>query len=170
MQGSKAKIRAIPFEDPTEAVDTVVGEIVAIDESGRASVTFPGRRGRPVPARSVVDAPAPPGQGPEDLVGRQVLLTFDAGDESRPIIVGFVRDSLFPESTREEVRLDLGADRDVRIDGRRIAFEAQEEVVLRCGKSTIWMRRDGKVVVRGSDVLTRSSGSNRVKGASIQLN
>ena len=118
----------------------------------------------------MVDAPAPPGQGPEDLVGRQVLLAFDAGDESRPIIVGFVRDSLFPESTREEVRLDLGADRDVRIDGRRIAFEAQEEVVLRCGKSTIWMRRDGKVVVRGSDVLTRSSGSNRVKGASIQLN
>ncbi len=86
------------------------------------------------------------------------------------IILGFLSDALRPEPVRPELQLDLGAERDVVVDGERIVFEAKQEVLLRCGKSTILMRRDGKVLVRGSDVLSRSSGPNRVKGASIKLN
>ena len=118
----------------------------------------------------VIDAPSRSGDPLGSLIHSRVLLVFEEGDESRPIIVGFVRDSLLPAPVREEIRFDTGAERGVVIDGERIVFEAEQEVLFRCGKSSIVMRQDGKVVVRGTDVLSRSSGSNRVKGASIKFN
>jgi hypothetical protein len=170
MREPKAEIATVRFEESEEPATHVVGEIAAIDERGRASVVFPGNRILPVPARSVVDAPARAGEHPDALIGAPVLLVFEGGDPAKPIILGFVSDVLRPEPARPELRLDLGEERDVVVDGKRIVLEAEQEVLLRCGKGTILMRRDGKVMVRGTDVLSRSTGPNRVKGASVKLN
>jgi hypothetical protein len=37
-------------------------------------------------------------------------------------------------------------------------------------KSTLLMKKDGKVVVKGANVTTRASEANKIKGASVQLN
>ena len=148
----------------------VVGAIESIDEDGRASVSFPGNHGVHVPARSAIDAPARAGEHPDALVGAPVLLSFEEADPNRPIIIGVVRDTLRPEPARPEVRLEMGQDRDVVVDGQRLVFDAKHEVVLRCGKSTIVMQRDGKVLIRGTNLVSRSSGPNRIKGGSINLN
>jgi hypothetical protein len=42
--------------------------------------------------------------------------------------------------------------------------------VLRCGKASITLTSAGKVLIRGTYVLSRSSGVNKIKGGSIQLN
>ena len=47
---------------------------------------------------------------------------------------------------------------------------ADEEIVLSCGESSITLTRAGKILIRGKYVLSRSSGVNRIKGGSIQLN
>ena len=99
-----------------------------------------------------------------------VLLAFDSGEPDRPVIVGLVRDTLQPDAVRPEVSLDLGKNRDVVVDGRRLVFEAKQEILLRCGKSSILLRRDGKVLIRGAHLVSRSSGPNRIKGGSISLN
>jgi hypothetical protein len=52
---------------------------------------------------------------------------------------------------------------DVTIDGNRITLDAEEEIVLRCGKA-------GKVLIRGEYILSRSAGANKIRGGSIQLN
>ena len=170
MRDPKTKVTTVEFEETPESAPYVVGEITSIDDEGRAFVVYPGNRLVPVVARSVVDAPAPAGEHPDALIGTPVLLAFESGDSDRPIILGFVRDALRPESVRPEVRFDPDAERDVVVDGERIVLEGKREILLRCGKSTVLLRRDGKVMVRGEDVLSRSAGPNRVKGASIKLN
>jgi uncharacterized protein (DUF2345 family) len=59
---------------------------------------------------------------------------------------------------------------DVMVDDKRIEIEGQDEVVLRCGKASITLRRNGRVVIRGTYVESRSSGTNRIKGGSVLIN
>jgi hypothetical protein len=58
----------------------------------------------------------------------------------------------------------------VMVDDKRIEIEGQDEVVLRCGKASITLRRNGRVVIRGTYVESRSSGTNRIKGGSVLIN
>jgi hypothetical protein len=56
------------------------------------------------------------------------------------------------------------------VDGKRVVIDAQDEIVLRCGEASITLRRNGRVVVRGTYVETRSRGVNRIKGGTVQIN
>ena len=147
-----------------------VGTIALIDDEGRAHVNFDGNRGAPRLARSIIATPAPASDHPAALVGTSVLLAFENQDPMRPIILGVVSERLRPQPVRPELQLDVGKNRDVVIDGQRLVFDAKQEVILRCGKSTIVLRRDGKILIRGTDLVSRSSGPNRIKGGSINLN
>lgn len=148
-----------------------VGRIVAVSEDGQATVTFAGcEAGAGVQARSALAEPRRAGEVRDSLVGRQVLLLFEDADPERPIVAGLVRETLQPEAVREEVRVDMGKNRDVLVDGTRLVFEAGQEVLLRCGKSSILLKRDGKVVIRGEHLVSRSSGANKIKGSTIALN
>jgi hypothetical protein len=42
--------------------------------------------------------------------------------------------------------------------------------VLRCGQASVTLTKAGKVLIRGTYVSSRSSGVNRIKGGSVQLN
>ncbi len=165
-----ADVTALRDEDANRFSTHLVGRISAIDADGCALVEFEGCHGVPVAARSIIDAPARAGEHPDAIVGAPVLLVFEGGEPTRPIIVGVVRDRLRPEPSRPELKLDLDQNRDVVVDGQRLVFDAQQEVLLRCGKSTISMQRDGKVLIRGSHLVSRASGRNRIKGGSINLN
>jgi uncharacterized protein (DUF2345 family) len=58
----------------------------------------------------------------------------------------------------------------VDIDGQRLQFEAKDEIVLKCGKASITLTKAGKIIIRGTYLLSRSSGVNRIKGGSVQIN
>lgn len=85
-------------------------------------------------------------------VGREVAVVVMDGAE--PLILGLIQ-PLVPE---------------VEVDGGRLVLEARREVTLRCGKASIHLTADGRVTIRGTQVLSRSDGPNRVQGASVQLN
>jgi hypothetical protein len=59
---------------------------------------------------------------------------------------------------------------EVQADGERLLLDARTQLVLRCGKASITLTREGKVLIQGSYISSRSSGVNRVKGGSVQLN
>jgi len=59
---------------------------------------------------------------------------------------------------------------EVLADGESIRINGQKEIVLRCGLASITLTRDGKILLRGAYVQSRSSGVNRIKGASVQIN
>jgi hypothetical protein len=105
-------------------------------------------------ARSIVDLH-------RDHIGRPVLVMFEQADRNRPIVMGLLRHD---DAVAAPVPLD------VRCDGGRVLLEAGTELVLRCGLSSITLRRDGQVEVHGESILTRASGPNRLQGGSVQLN
>jgi hypothetical protein len=89
---------------------------------------------------------------------------FEDGDSSRPIIMGVLRGE-------EGWPLDQKpAEVEVDVDGERMIVSAKEQLVLRCGKASITLTKAGKVLIKGSYLLSRSSGVNRIKGGSVQLN
>jgi len=58
---------------------------------------------------------------------------------------------------------------DARLDGRRVAVEAGNELVLRCGKASITMTDDGKVTLRGFQIVTQADGVQKIRGATVQI-
>jgi hypothetical protein len=136
-----------------------VGRIIRITTEGRVWVDFPGNAMGPAQARSIVDISQNRGEFDDP-----VLLLFEGGDPTLPIIVGIVRDTL---------RKSLPAAAypgDAVLDGKRITLVAQHEILLRCGKSSILLRKDGKIVVKGAQIVSRSSGPHKIRGASVNIN
>lgn len=137
----------------------VVGELVALADAGRtALVLFEGQPGAAaVRARSVVDL-----HGPH--IGQPVTLMFEQGDPARPIVTGVLRGAAgWPLP-------DAPAQVEVDANGERLVVSAKDQLVLRCGKASITLTREGKVLIQGAYVSSRSTGVNRVKGGSVQLN
>jgi hypothetical protein len=144
------------------------GRLVGHNEQGRLLVEFPGNAFGPLRARTTVVLT------PEELeraVEEQhaVLLLFEEGDPGRPIVVGLLRDQLPHEAPAAEPAVPAGPV-EVEADGRRVEVEAADELVLRCGQASIVLRRNGRVIIRGTYVETRSKGVNRIKGGSVLIN
>jgi hypothetical protein len=58
----------------------------------------------------------------------------------------------------------------VQLDKRRLDLEASDEIRLTCGKSSLVMRRDGTVIVRGVTIVSRASQANKIRGATVSVN
>jgi hypothetical protein len=90
-------------------------------------------------------------------VGRELVLMFERGDPTKPLIIGVLR-----TGRAEPIR--------TVIDGEKLVFTADREIVLQCGEARITLTRAGKVLIEGAYVMTKASGLNRVKGAAVQIN
>jgi hypothetical protein len=98
--------------------------------------------------------------------GQSAVVAFENGDCSRPIVLGIVSPLQPTAASSAPAGLVVEAD----ADGRRVRLEAQEEVVLQCGLSSITLKRNGKVVIRGTYIETYASGTNRIKGGNVRIN
>ncbi len=98
---------------------------------------------------------------------REVLLVFNGGEFSSPIIVGLVQ-PLPPKKKMGDG--DKQEEPECQVDGKRIVIRGQEEVVLRCGQASISLHRDGKLIVRGIEIHSRALGQNRITGGVIKIN
>ena len=146
-----------------------VGKIVSVDESGQAFVDFPGNTQGLVSAR-LTNSIKPEMLQKTVSADKDVLLVFENNDPGLPIIMDTLY-SLVDEITESStIALEVERTKDVLIDGKQVTFDAKEEIVLRCGKASITLTKAGKVLIRGAYVLNRSSGTNRIKGGSVQLN
>ena len=149
----------------------LVGRIVRLDDNRQILVDYPGNTRGPLAARLTVSAKREILTG-NNPAGREVLLAFIDNDPQRPLIVDAVY-SLLDDITDVEgdrVSEQAARPRDALIDGKRVVFRADEEVVLECGKSRITLTRAGKVIIEGEYISSNSRGANKIKGGSIQLN
>ena len=133
----------------------IIGKFAGFNETGSPLVDFVGDIPHDcVVARSMIALR-------ENQIGFDVVLAFEHGDLARPIITGTVWQ---PEMSLPQKPVVA------ELDGERVVLTAEKEIVLRCGKASITLTQAGKVLIRGAYVLSRSSGANRIQGASIQLN
>lgn len=181
-------------EMPTPVIapgEVLLGILSGIDDSGSPVVGFP-QLPHFEPLTALATIPVLP-----QHIGRQVALMFTQGASSRPIIIGFLYSPLqqMLDDLIEQTRVSIAGlevedqqvfdepaansaqapiadqhNNTVHVDGKRVVLEGQEEVVLKCGESSITLTRNGKVVIRGKYLLSRSSGVNRILGGSVQVN
>jgi hypothetical protein len=147
-------------------VSARVGAIVGTDDDGRSLVDFEGCRSGGLPAESMVPMSA---TGLAAAVARQqaVVLLFDGGDPLRPIIAGLV--AAPAASTEAEAHIEALPEL-VEVDGRRVDIRGRDEIVLRCGEASITLRRNGKIILKGTYLESHSRGTNRIKGAAVRIN
>jgi hypothetical protein len=169
----KRDARQLAIEKASPAVAGIVlGLFVGFNEEGDPLVDYPGNpTASCIPSRSTVVLT-------EQDRGRDVALVFESGDPARPILLGLIQPAI-PNSQRlyAEVR-NLktavgptgGMKIDATVDGKCIEIEGQDQIVLRCGEASLTLRRNGRVIIRGTYVESRSKGVNRIKGGSVQIN
>jgi hypothetical protein len=174
-KGSASAARAVAAAGP------VLGRLVAGSTAARPLVAVVGQSdARPAISTVPLDAAA---VAAAVASGQRVLLLFEENDPARPIIIGLVQtpsetpmlDELLGDHVHE-VTLAPAASAaetppmEAEVDGRRVVIEARDELVLRCGRASITLRRNGKVLIRGDYVETYADGTNRVKGATVKIN
>ena len=172
---TQAKTHAEALEVP----GVVVGLLAPGSTADAPKVLFDESGGAAVPARAAVALDAP-------LIDRAiatrrgVLLQFERGKLDRPIIVGLLQEqpTLLSELLAGGAKAEPTAptqparkSRNVaKLDGKRVVLEAENEIELRCGDSSITLSRDGKIIVKGAYVETYSRGVNRIKGGAVKIN
>ncbi len=130
----------------------IIGKLVGLSVSGEPLVDHALNTGnKPLSARTTVTLD-------KKNVGREVALMFEDGDPRKPIIMGLIHQPQDPQPVVAEV------------DGEKKTLTAKKEIVLRCGKASITLTRAGKIIIRGTYLVNRSSGVNRIKGGTVQIN
>src|SRR5689334_10778636 len=137
------------------------GRLEGIDEDGTLLVTIRGRAGK-VRARRLLRMDRSLRQAVLDR--RDVILLFEDGNPDKPIVAGVVQpDTEEPspdtiESTRHPAGTPLVLEADA--DGSRVKLTARDEIVLQCGDASITLRRNGRLIIRGTDLESRASGQH----------
>lgn len=145
-----------------------IGKVTGIDASGQVLIDYHGNVLGHLTARLTSSAKEKLLQG--SSAGREVLLAFERNDPSCPVIIDTLY-SLLDEITEQSgTVLEAQTPEEVAIDRKRLIFDAEEEIVLRCGEASITLTSAGKVLIKGSYLISRSSGANRIKGSSVQIN
>lgn len=145
----------------------LVGWIAGWEEGRGLLVDFEHNGREPLPARATVVLDMPEIQQAVET-RRGAVLLFEQGDPSRPLVVGLLQPG--PRTPHIDLILDAQDPVEVEADGERQIIEGREEIVLRCGEAAITLRRDGKIVIQGTHLLSRARWTNRIKGGSVQIN
>lgn len=136
----------------------VLGQLVGLADDGRFLVQFHGSPSeQPAKALAVMEIS-------ERRIGSPVAISFVGGMLHQPLILGFVQ-TYASEMKDAPVRTF-----EVQQDGKRLVISAEEELVLKCGDSTITLTKAGKIIVRGKHLLSRAEAVNRIKGGAVQIN
>lgn len=157
--------------------EIIIGNLSAINDKGEPVIDFYGNTlQHPLVAISTVALN-------QQHVGRQVAILFANGKADSPVIMGLIHsplneiiDSYQPENNKSltpdssSLVFDENQNQVVKVDGKRVVIEGQEEVVLKCGDASITLTKAGKVLIRGKYLLNRSDGVNRIMGGSVQVN
>jgi hypothetical protein len=155
-------LRRLLEEPRTSAMSEVmpqplVGVLAAFADQSTPMVVCGTVDGPALQARTTIDL-AP------DHIGSEVLLVFERGDSTRPIVIGRLRKSAAWPAKEAPPQVDVDA------DGKRLTLAVKEQLVLRCGQASITLTAAGKVLIQGTYVSSRSSGVNRIKGGTVQIN
>ena len=148
-----------------EAINgVVIGKLVNLTRYGEPLVHFASNHsGPPLRAKTTVVL------GRETL-GEEVLLVFEAANVLKPIIIGVLQSPTTLDEKTQRIPGQHSSLPIVECDGERVMVSAEKEIVLRCGEASITLTRAGKILIKGTYVLSRSSGVNRIKGGSVQIN
>jgi hypothetical protein len=166
-----AETPSIPARVPSSVPATFTATLVALDSAGQAWVEWQpepvtGRQGKRSPPPGPSSLQTSPARSTVALaaehVGREVLVCR-ANRAGQAVIIGVLQD-LGAAHPTDDPSIDLFIQR------RRVVLSARTEVVLRCGEGSITLSEDGKVTIRGVDVVSSAVRTQRIRGGAVRIN
>jgi hypothetical protein len=109
--------------------------------------------GAPFPCAVLLQGGQPPALAPGDTV-----LVWRAPGGADGVVLGRIEPTLPP------------AESDAGSRPPTLLLEARDELVLRVGDGSITLRKDGKVLIKGKDLVSHAQRLNRIKGGSVSIN
>jgi hypothetical protein len=99
-------------------------------------------------------------------LGDSVLCWVVDGSENKGVILGRVGGTTTPNpaSATEEGATDSGDVPDT------LVLEAKQSLTLRVGDGSITIRADGKILIKGKDLVSHAKNVNRIKGGAVAIN
>ena len=153
------------IDDVPKIDGVVVGRLVS-QAAAQPLVEYEGNpTGNFVVARSVVKITA------KDI-GREVVLLFEQGCFAKPVIMGVIQplSDQAQETLLDQIVVHADNPVEAKVDDEKLILTADREVTLKCGEASITLTRAGKILIKGTYVVSRSTGVNRIKGGSVQIN
>ena len=153
--------REVAAAAPSAASGAVLARFDGFDLSDRPLVSgVPDAPGEVLVARATVALR-------HDQIGSIVVLLFERNDPRLPIVMGVIDQR---GGTGRHDPAPAPSAVSVQVDDDRMVLTAEREIVLRCGHASLTLTRAGKVLIKGTYVLSRSSGYNKIKGAAVDIN
>jgi hypothetical protein len=148
--------------EPWSGLQLVVGRLAGLDEKGQLLFLPDGPSRAPLPVAIATS------ESDEVLVkaarlNQRALAALV--ENSGPVLLGLLR-----EHIEGRARDDHSEELEVVVDGEKLALRAKRQIELRCGKASLVLRADGRVVLSGTYVVSTSRGPNKIMGATIALN
>lgn len=158
---ASARVRAV-VPAPTR------GTIVGWQRNRGILLVLPGQK-TPVAAQSLVVLT----ESELDLAAaerREALVVFEDGERSRPVILGLI--APVPSKSADSLTRAAapGGARQTTVADDLVVLRGRDAIEIRCGAASITLQRDGHILVRGKNLVSRASEKNRVMGGSLHFN
>lgn len=159
------------------ASDTATREVgraavVAVHEDGSISVAGVGGQSMRC---DVLLTPAGARLAP--VPGESVLVWHPSHPGERGVVLGRIAAALPPLPDPDEVAhpplastLPAGGAQDGAEVPDAIVLEARHSLTLRVGDGSITLRADGKILIKGRDLVSSAQRLNRIKGGAVSIN
>jgi len=171
---AKIESSAPSSNELTRQGSLLVGKVVSINDHGNPMIAY-DEITLNQPAEALTTVPLN-----RDAIGKDIAISFAQNNGGMAIVMGVIRrpldDVLALQSEQaDEVINSAQTDEstgkpEIIVDGNKLEISASEEITLRCGKASITLNKNGKILIKGEHMLNRTSGSYKIKSGSIQLN
>lgn len=147
-----------------ETAQVITGHLRGVDDEGRILFEPEQSGGGPVPVAigaAISDGVLIPAARNQ----QRALVVRTSENPSRLILIALVRERV-SAAARDAAPGQL----EVKVDGETLRLTADHEIELRCGKASLILRQSGRVILKGTHVVTSSRGPLKVKGATVEIN
>ncbi len=140
-----------PMHSSVEEVEPVTATVVDIAVSGEVTLRV-GAQSDSVRADLAARCTEPGFLSPGDRV---VALRCDSG--ASYVVLDRISARVAEPSANE-------------VEKQFVTIDADKGLTLSCGNASITLKRDGKIIVRGTEIVSRASRKNRIRGATVSIN
>ena len=100
--------------------------------------------------------------------GDSVLVWYSGREVDHGVVLGRIGPSRLPAVP---IPLDEGPAASAAADGPdELVIEAKKTMTLRVGSGSITIRDDGKILIKGSDLVSHAQRTNRIRGGAVSIN
>jgi hypothetical protein len=149
----------LSLETSVEARQIARAKVVAVHENGSVSARLDGD------TREIHCDVLETADGSSLLLAEgEAILVWQQGVEDSPgVVLGRIGASIAsrsePGSARQNAEMP-----------DELVLEAKKSLTIKCGQGSIVLRKDGKILIKGKDLVAHAQRVNRIKGGTVLIN